>query len=207
MRTRRSRQPEPVVIAQALDYVNRLARRDLNPLVAVLGSRDAPSAFHQYPGSGINWIDDALGYFYHSHGRESARRAEHGHFHLFARAGRCGHDSYSHLLGIAVDATGAPQHLFMPNLWVTAGHWRSAVWIRCELSRFADVAMRTDSGPECWIGMILKLYPAEVCEVLRQRQRRAGYWQGQGELQRRLADRRIRVLSSVRLSMAPGAAS
>ncbi len=193
------------MVAQALDYVRCLARRDLNPLAVVLGSRESPPAFHQYPEPGINWIGGGLGYFYHSHGGRSARSAEHGHFHLFARqrdrGGSSGDPSYAHLVGIEVDARGAPLRVFTTNLWVTAGHWRSAGFIGGELRRFASIATRPQSGPERWIGMLLKLFPAEVRDVLRQRERRVARWRRERTAERRLWDHRIRTLSSACLSM------
>lgn len=201
----RQGRPEPALVAQALDYVRLLAQRNLNPLVAVLGSRDARPAFHQYPDPGINWIGGGLGYFYHSHGPHSAPGAEHGHFHLFAQQadyrGQSRDDLYTHLVGIGVDATGAPLRLFTTNLWVTAGRWRSAAFIRGHLSRFARFATRPDSGPERWIGMILGLFPTEVREVLRLREQRVGRWRHERMAQRRLADRRIHNLSSVSVAM------
>jgi len=198
--------PEPAVVAQqAIDYTRALAQRDLNPLVAVLGSRAAPPAFHQYPEPGIHWIGDGLGYFYHSHGPEQSRRGEHGHFHLFAQQLDCrGHasgDSYAHLVGIAVDATGAPLRVFTTNLWVTAGRWRCAAFICSELKRFARNVSRPDSGPERWIGSILSLYPAEVRKVLRLREQRVGHWRRERMAERRLADRRIHTLSSISLAL------
>lgn len=203
--TRRQCPAEPAVVAQALDYVRSLARRDLNPLAAMLGSHASPRTLHQYPEPGINWIGGGLGYFYHSHARRSSRSAEHGHFHLFAqqrdRRGNACDGSYAHLVGIEVNARGAPLRVFTTNLWVTAGLWRSAAFIAGELRRFAIVATRRESGPERWIGMILKLYPVQVRDVLRQRERRVARWRRERSVEQRLQDHRIRTLSSAHLSM------
>ncbi len=209
--TRRSRKPAPAVGAQALDYARSLARRELNPLAAVLGSHASPAAFHQYPDPGINWIGRGLGYFYHSHGPRRGQRAEHGHFHLFARQierrGKNRERAYAHLLGIEVDARGAPLRLFTTNLWVTAGRWRSAAFIARELRRFARIATRPDSGPERWVGMLLKLFPAQVGDVLRQRELRVARWRREHTTERRLWDHRIHTLSSAQLSLCAGSQS
>lgn len=197
--------PDPVLARRTLRYVRTLARRSRSPLVAILGSSKATTAFHQYPDPGINWVGDGLGYFYHSHGPASSRQAAHGHFHLFAcepdYRGVTQLDSYSHLLAIEVDATGAPSRLFTTNLWVTCGHWRSAPFVRNALRRFAALATLPGSGPERWIGMMLGLVPAEVHEVLRRREERVGQWRRERIARSRLADRRIHVLSSVPIAM------
>jgi hypothetical protein len=173
-------------------------------LHAVIGTSSAPQVNRQYPAPGINWIGDGLGYFYHSHGPNESRGAEHGHFHLFSQvperhAGACS-ASYAHLIGIDVDATGRPLRMFTTNLWVTNGQWRSARFVRAELSRFAALASRPDVGPEKWISLVLQLFPQQVLDVIRLRERRVAQWR-RDEVKRRLSDRRIRILSSMALSM------
>ncbi len=200
---RRPDRGESTALEQALAYVRSLARQGRNPLTAVLGSRRAPRPFRQYPDRGIHWLAGGLGYFYHSHGTARGQRSEHGHFHLFAEdqgRGAAGTDAYRHLLAVGVDAAGAPRRLFTTNLWVTAGAWRPAARLREDLRRFARVATRRRSGPERWLGLILLLFPGEVREVLRLRERRVREWRRAGTVQRRLADRRIHVLSAVPLS-------
>lgn len=192
---------------QALEYVRSLASRKSSPLRAVVGGTIAPSAFRQYPHSGITWIGEELGYYYHSHGPQARPRGAHGHFHLFSQRGDCRgertDDRYTHLIGIDVDATGQPLRLFATNHWVTAGQWRSAAHVRRELLRFAAVATRPESGPERWIGLILRLFPAQVCEVLRQREHRVRQWRRDRIAQRRFADRRIPILGGVALTVRP----
>lgn len=206
---RRTARGESTALEQALAYVRSLARQGRNPLTAVLGSRRAPRPFRQYPDHGIHWLADGLGYFYHSHGAAPGGPREHGHFHLFAEEpgrGASRTDAYRHLLAVGVDAAGAPRRLFTTNLWVTAGAWRPAARLRGDLQRFARVATRRGSGPERWIGLILLLFPGQVREVLRLRERRVREWRRAGIVQRRLADRRIHVLSAVTLPMPAAAA-
>ena len=195
---------ESRALGQALAYVRALARRGRNPLTAVLGSRRAPRPMRQYPDGGIHWITGGLGYFYHSHGAAPAGTPEHGHFHLFAQEpgrGAARTESYRHLLAVGVDAAGAPRRLFTTNRWVTAGEWRPSARLREDLGRFARLAGRRGGGPERWLGLILRLFPAEVREVLRLRERRVREWRDAGTLARRLADRRIHVVSAVTLPM------
>ncbi len=202
---------EPAAVAQAIDYVRSLAARNVNPLAAIVGSRRAPPVFHQFPQPGINRVGEGLGYFYHSHDAPASPTREHGHFHLFGRArrrrGEDPVDSYVHLAGIGVDANGAPLRLFTTNLWVTAGRWRSAAFIRGELNRFAHRATRPDSGAERWIGLLLRLFPAEIRSVLRLRELKVAGWRREGVVQRRLADRRIHLLSAVPLALGEPAGS
>ena len=201
---RRRGSASPAALALALEYVQSLARRGSSPLHAVLRGRLEPIAQEQYPRPGINWIgDDELGYFYHTHGPARQRRIGHGHFHLFARVPRRQDEAhcapYVHLIGIDVDATGKPLRLFTTNLWVTAGVLRPQRFVRQELLRFAELGRRMEGGPERWIGLILGLYPWQVADVLRSRDARLESWRRQGVEARRLADRRIRLLSSLAL--------
>ena len=194
----------PEAVVRALSFVRALAQRGQSPLHAVLGACVEPKAREQYPASGINWIrGEGLGFFYHSHGQMGVRAIEHGHFHLFAQTyGRVdgnGERPYAHLIGVDVDATGKPLRLFTTNLWVTGGIWRSAKFVRCAVLRFAALGLHESAGPERWVGLILSLFPQQVNEVLRRREQRIAPWRNECVIQKRLLDRRVRILSAVPL--------
>lgn len=192
----------PDVAGLALAYVRALLGRNSNPLAAVLENCGSPRLDQQYPRPGINWLSGELGFYYHSHGHGRSRPGEHGHFHLFARdrrRGRAPGTGYTHLLAMAVDGKGMPVRLFTTNLWVTGGAWRAARFVLQRLTDFNRLAGQPAIGSARWLGMMLALHAPAVRRVIREREARARDWRARGVLDRRLADRRVEVLSEYSL--------
>lgn len=194
----------------ALAYVRTLVARNSNPLAALLGDCTVPTVDQQYPLPGINWLNAGLGFYYHSHGHGRSKTGEHGHFHLFARTrgrGRPATEAFAHLLAVAVDGKGMPVRFFTTNLWVTGGGWRSARFVLARLEGFGRLAGCSTVGSGRWLGMMLALYAPVVRTVITQREARARSWRHQGALPRRLADRRVEILSEISMTANEGKAS
>jgi hypothetical protein len=179
-----------------------LARQDRNPLTELLRPSSAATSCEQRTQPDINWLDSRLGYFYHCHPSAARTATEHGHFHLFARAGnKSAASDYTHLIALAVDGVGAPLRAVTTNLWVTAGQWRSATHVLQRLHDFERLTTRRGSGPRRWLGWLLGLSRGEIRTALLARDARVRSWRLAGELASRFADRRIYVLSSTPLSL------
>jgi hypothetical protein len=191
----------------ALAYVRALVPRNTNPLAALLGDCTVPTVDHQYPEPGINWLNAELGFYYHSHGHGRSKTGEHGHFHLFARAsarGRPATEAFTHLLAVAVDGKGMPVRCFTTNLWVTGGLWRSARFVLARLEDFGRLAGCSSVGSGRWLGMMLVLHAPLVRRVINQREARTRSWRHQGALPRRLADRRVEIMSETSMTANEG---
>jgi hypothetical protein len=146
-----------------------LAAGSSHLLDGVLRGR-APVQWRHYPATDVIDRDTGYQYFYHCHAPgERAGGPEHGHFHLFRRAGPA--DSPVHLLAIALTAKGVPHALFTVNQWVTANPLPSARAALGALSRFE---MRSAGDPlvNRWMAALLRLFRPEIAQLLAARDRR-----------------------------------
>ena len=149
--------------AQALESLQKLAARGLNPVTAALdGAHDVVEWAH-YPEGDAR--DDAARtrYYYHVHDAEDLGENEHGHFHVFVEPSpEEGEVPPTHVVGIAMDATGRLLRLFTTNQWVTGETWRAADLFSDSVDHF-DIS----SGPsrcdlDRWIVSMVRLFRAQI---------------------------------------------
>jgi hypothetical protein len=86
-----------------------------------------------------------------------------------SKRGAC--DEVSHLIAIAVDATGEPVRLFTTNRWVTGETWYRAEDVICMLDRFSLDAAEPASFVNFWLTAMVRLYQPEIAVLLRERDR------------------------------------
>ena len=167
-----------------------------------------PVALEHYPPGGV--VDRRRGaqFFYHCH---RADGAEHGHLHLFwhaTRSGRrrrwrgqagWGRSAPSPLLSIGLDARGLPVSIFTVNHWVAGGYWFDAATSLARVQRFALHEVAGHAATCAWVTAFVRLYEPLIARMLEARDRRLARL---GPAATALADRRVEVLSSVRLDWA-----
>lgn len=175
-----------------------LQRSGRNVLTELL-TRERPQAWEHYPQPEV--FDEQTGYryYYHSHASPGGG-AEHGHFHLFAQVDEPGEPAFTHLLCIAVSATGLPQRAFTTNRWVTGEHWRPAAQVMELLDGFQVRSPQRLDRVHRWLKALLGSFRPQLCELLRERDLRAA-----AALRTRpglFEDRRTYVLSQRPLNLA-----
>jgi hypothetical protein len=78
-------------------------------------------------------------------------------------------DEVSHLIAIAVDASGEPVRLFTTNRWVTGETWYRAEDVIRMLDRFTLDAAEPKNLVDDWLTAIVRLYQPEIAMLLRKR--------------------------------------
>src|SRR5262249_50470167 len=146
----------------------------------VLRGADRCSEWTHYPAGDVSDpVTHAL-YYYHAHPSTATRHPrEHGHFHTFLRASgmpsgvrpakvrglarsEIQGEAMSHLVAIAMDASGVPVRLFTTNRWVTGEVWYAGADVVAMLDRFT-IARATPSWPvNRWLGAMLRLFRPEI---------------------------------------------
>jgi hypothetical protein len=103
-------------------------------------------------------------------------------------------DPWSHLVAIAMDATGTPLRFFTTNRWVTGETWYPAADVGRMLDRFTF----GEGGPSPllnrWIAALLALYKPQLADLLAQRDAAVMDW-------RRRRRAKIHVLEDQRLEV------
>ncbi|MBK6005201.1 hypothetical protein JJB11_03775 [Ramlibacter ginsenosidimutans] len=141
-------------------------------------------------------VDAASGarFYYHAHPAGERAEGEHGHFHLFVPTpGQP--DAISHLVGISLDARGLPLRLFTTNQWVTGEAWRDAPRMEALIAGFSLRAHGRLAPVARWLTAMVRLYDAEIIQLLHERDRRVG---GRGAA---LQDRSLHITSQRAVSL------
>jgi hypothetical protein len=202
---------------QLLACYARLARRQAHLLDPLLGGKP-PVQWVHYPEDDA--IDARNGYqwFYHSHSpADRAASGEHGHVHLFARSDGSGARfetgeereflaplggtptaaATRHLISIGMSPVGVPISLFTVNRWVTGDQLlsspRTVALLHC---------LKLATGhPEIdlMLSALLRLYAADVVQLIRQRDNRLAERAGAGP--GTLDDVSLEVLSELSLNV------
>ena len=162
------------------------------------GTAEGFAEWAQYPRPEA--LDPVSGwrFFYHAHAVRERLRAEHGHFHVFA-PGPDGRGSFTHLIGISVDVQGLPIRLFTTNRWVTDESWQPAAAIERHAVR-PRLAGASPGDVSRWLEHLVVLFAPDIVALLRARDARMGPGIVPGD--RRLEDRRLRIPSQKRVSLA-----
>jgi hypothetical protein len=105
-------------------------------------------------------------------------------------------DPWSHLVAIAIDATGAPLRCFTTNRWVTGETWYPAADVARMLDHF--VLGKASAAPllSRWIVAMLGLYKPQLCDLLARRDAAVMDWRRRRRAKVHvLEDRRLEVTS------------
>lgn len=177
-----------------------LKKAGLNIVGEVLRDQGEFIELEHYPKDDVFDNESFSQYYYHAH-RDAVD--EHGHFHLFLRAGgmpECstpidypqateawptGGDAICHLIAIAMDSWGEPIGLFCTNRWVTAEAWYSAEQTIAMLDRFVVDHAAPNWAVNRWLSAMVRLYRPYLEALIRQRD------EAITELQRRFPDRDV----------------
>ena len=184
--------------AQAADEVIAVqwhyASRGRSLATAALAGAQRFVEWSHYPRE--DHVDAASGarFYYHAHPAGERAEGEHGHFHLFVPTpGQPG--AISHLVGISLDARGLPLRLFTTNQWVTGEAWCDAPRMQALVAGFSLRAHGPLAPVARWLTAMVRLYDAEIIQLLHERDRRVG---GGGAA---LQDRSLHITSQRAVSL------
>ena len=169
-----------------------LEKAGINLVGEVLRGQGEFVELEHYPRDDVFDSQTHAQYYYHTH-RDG--ELEHGHFHLFLRAGGmppdcrpldypqatdtwpAGDDALAHLVAISMDAWGYPIGFFCTNRWVTAEAWYPAEQMIAMLDRFAIDHAFPNWAVNRWLTAMLRLYRPQVELLIRQRDEVVAAWQ------------------------------
>ena len=138
--------------------MNRYARSRSNLALAALAGAQEFRAWAHYPSQDVIDAERHTEFYYHAHAGHQRVLQEHGHFHVFVRAG----SKFHHAVGISIDRMGLPQHLFLTNQWVTGERWASAAAIAPLIKRFECATAGRLAPVARWITSMVHLYQPEI---------------------------------------------
>lgn len=208
-------QSEPYLLIQECYRVLRNGKS--NVAWEILRQSEQFMQWNHYPKGDVFDPISHSQYFYHAHpaANDGSPREEHGHFHLFLRkAGIPEHcqpltmdtkdapegslyQDLSHLVAIAMDKRGYPIKLFTTNRWVTGETWYPAPAVTQMLDRFVIDHAYPSWPVNIWLSSMVKLFKAQIIELLLQRDLAIAEWQTQYPDNNVYEDRRLEILSSV----------
>lgn len=169
-----------------------LEKAGLNVVGEVLRGQGDFVELEHYPRDDVFDTETHGQYYYHAH---RGSDLEHGHFHLFLRAGGMpagsapidyplateawprGDDAICHLIAIAMDAWGYPTGLFCANRWVTDETWYPAEQVIAMLDRFAIDHAFPNWCVNRWLTAMLRLYRPHIEALIRRRDTVVAEWQ------------------------------
>jgi hypothetical protein len=169
-----------------------LEKAGINLVGEVLRGQGEFVELEHYPRDDVFDNQTHAQYYYHTH-RDG--ELEHGHFHLFLRAGGmppgcrpldypqesdawpAGDEALGHLVAISMDGWGFPIGLFCTNRWVTAEAWYPAEQMIAMLDRFAIDHAFPNWAVNRWLTAMLRLYRPQVELLIRQRDEVVAEWQ------------------------------
>ena len=187
-------------------------------------------SWRHYPDGEVYDPTSHAQYFFHTHAQDSRQVAERGHLHTFLRAEGMPsgvaplllpelavadaaalapqaaplkhgtRDEVSHLIAIAIDASGAPLRLFTTNRWVTGETWYRAE----DVIKMLDHFVIAESGPSAilnrWIGAVVHLFRPQIAALLRARDDTVMAWRRRRRTQV-LEDPRLEITSSLDIAL------
>ncbi len=189
-----------------------LAKAGLNTVGELLKGHDGFYEMNHYPDGDVHDHDSHAQYYYHAH-REGA--GEHGHFHTFLRGPAIassrqppakgewppGEAAIVHLVGVSMDAWGAPIGLFACNRWVTDETWYPSPMLKTLLPLF-----RVDHAYPCWatnlwLTALLQLFGPHIEALLEHRDQVIARWSERHPGEDALEDRRLEITGQLRIDV------
>jgi hypothetical protein len=176
-----------------LEALRVLGKAGTNPVAQVLRHQGDFLELDHYPKGDVYDEETGSQYYYHAHRAETG---EHGHFHIFMRAGGIptgvepmpytgreerplGSDAIAHLIAISMDRTGLPVGLFTTNRWVTGETFYAAPDVIAMLDRFEIDHAYPCLATNRWITGLLRLFRPQIEALLWQRDERIFRFQRQ----------------------------
>lgn len=167
--------------AEVRECVRVLRKAKLNVVGEVLKGQGQFVKLTHYPKGDVFDRDTHSQYYYHAH-----RGGEHGHFHLFLRAGGmpegctpipeaasrnwpAGDKALSHLVAISMDKFGTPTGLFTTNRWVTADTWYPAADVIRMLPHFAIDHAAPSWPTNRWLTAMVVLFRPQIAALVQAR--------------------------------------
>lgn len=169
-----------------------LEKADLNVVGEVLRGQGEFVELEHYPRDDVFDSETHGQYYYHAH---RGSDLEHGHFHVFLRAGGMpsgsvpidyplateawprGDGAICHLIAISMDAWGYPIGLFCTNRWVTDETWYPAKQVIAMLEHFAIDHAFPNWCVNRWLTALVRLYRPHIEALIRQRDQVVADWQ------------------------------
>ena len=167
-----------------------LRKVDANVVGEVLKGQGTFYEWDHYPDGDVYDDESYSQYYYHAHRGETG---EHGHFHVFQRAGSfpagigpvphdgeeewpSGEDALVHLIAVAMDSHGYPTHLFTTNRWVTGETLHAAADVAGLLEGFKIDHAYPSWPANRWITAMVGLFRPQIEILLRQRDETMRKW-------------------------------
>jgi len=181
-------------VQEALYCERILAKSGENVLRETLTDANSVEAWSHYPPGDV--FDPASGgqWYYHCH-IPPADEVEHGHFHCFVRPQGAGGPVH-HLFAVGVNPYGKLHRLFTVNQWVVGDIWLDAEQSIALLPRFDMDLAKPSYLVNRWLTAIVRLYQAEIAELIRERDRVLSAHAAPDGVQAR-EDRSLEVTSSL----------
>ncbi|MGH6989348.1 MAG: DUF6969 family protein [Stellaceae bacterium] len=109
-------------------------------------------------------------------------------------------DKFSHLVAVALDASGAPTRLFTTNRWVTGETWYVAEDVIAMLDGFTAGLSRPEAPLGQWLAALLRLYHPDIADLLRARDAAVMGWRRRrrGKIHV-FEDQRLEIPSSIEI--------
>jgi len=168
-----------------VDAGAEMAAKDLNPVTLTVGTFDADSPFESwthYPPGDARDSQSGIQIYYHAH----RAGQEHGHFHIFLRAGDTAcdlvplsaadetpaaleADDLFHVIAVTMDATGLPIDLFTTNRWVTGETMVTARSILPLLDRLHCTDAFDTPLANKWFSDLFRLFRDDIAQLLIER--------------------------------------
>ncbi|MCC5984272.1 MAG: hypothetical protein JJU42_07905 [Rhodobacteraceae bacterium] len=167
--------------AEVRECIRVLRKAGLNVVGEVLKGQGQFVKLTHYPKGDVYDRETQSQYYYHAH-----RNGEHGHFHLFLRAGGmpagcapipeaatrdwpAGDKALSHLVAISMDRFGAATGLFTTNRWVTADTWYPAADVIRMLPHFAIDHAAPSWPTNRWLTAMVTLFRPQIAALVQAR--------------------------------------
>lgn len=188
-----------------LTSLRLLAKTGHNVVGEILERSNAFVEWEHYPENDVYDPETRCQYYYHAHPPEERSFKEHGHFHLFVKAGLerpgrrrggAGHaGELTHLVAISMDALGMPRRLFTTNRWVTGERWLPADRVVAMVDRFAIQLVRPNLVVSHWITAMVHLFRPTIRNLIIDRDRHIEAWRRKHPGVDVFEDRRLEITS------------
>lgn len=195
-----------------------LQKAGLNVVGEILRGQGEFIELEHYPRDDVFDSETRSQYYYHAHRTD---HAEHGHFHLFLRAGGMpgdptplddpqaseswprGDAAIAHLVGLSMDAWGYPIGLFCTNRWVTDETWYPAETVISMLPHFAIDHAWPSWPVNRWMTAMVRLYRHHIAALLRHRDAVIDTWRRNHPVGDVFEDRRLEVTGFLPIAVKP----
>jgi hypothetical protein len=200
---------------EVLEALRVLGKAGTNPVAQVLRHQGDFLELDHYPKGDVYDEETGSQYYYHAHRSETG---EHGHFHVFMRAGGMstgvepmpytgredrplGSDAIAHLIAISMDRTGLAVGLFTTNRWVTGETFYAAPDAIAMLDRFEIDHAYPCLATNRWITALLRLFRPHIEVLLWQRDERIFRLQRQHPDVDVFEDRSFEIMSELKIDI------